>query len=637
VQANFALEPVASDFTVSISAKPQLEGDGVITSSPAGINCTITDLNKTGACSAAFAPGTSVTLTATPAAQNTFSGWNANGCGAGTTCIVTAAAAFQVGFDPARYPLTIAMAGLGSGIVQGVRGQGFFGSSNINCSLSGGTTSGTCTTQYAAGKPITLNVETGSVGGTKFAGFGAAPCTNAARCLGTMPAEPLTIIATLNAPSFTVASAGGSGAGRVTSTGGNVTIDCAIGPSSATGTCGHVYATDNPGQLTLTATPNAGSQFAGWSGGTCSGTGPCQFLDDGLAPLTISANFTRTIAQVTVSGAGTGSGNVTSIPSGVSCAIAAGTATGTCSPSFLGGTEVKLTATPNAGSTFTGWTGACTGTGICAVITDAPRAVTAQFTAITPAVAVTGTGSGSVSSTPAGVSCTITDGTTSGTCSTNVTFGTDVTLTATPASGWVFAGWAGDCSGVGSCQLPNVITNRVVTASFARATLALKITGAGNGDGFVKAPSVGLNCPVTKGGGKDPDCTVLVAQGTAVTLTADPQGGSVFAGWAGDVCSGNALTCTVTLSQARNVVAQFKAPKPGRDVALSLIGGATLEADELQQLDRFGNNDGKFNLGDLLALLDRTGERLTAQAMQAVIEADRKSTPTPTTSTRRTP
>ena len=55
------------------------------------------------------------------------------------------------------------------------------------------------------------------------------------------------------------------------------------------------------------------------------------------------------------------------------------------------------------------------------------------------------------------------------------------------------------------------------------------------------------------------------------------------------------------------------------------------------QLDRFGNKDGVFNLGDLLALLDRTGERLTAATTVALVEAERRSNAAPTTQKRRAP
>jgi hypothetical protein len=65
-----------------------------------------------------------------------------------------------------------------------------------------------------------------------------------------------------------------------------------------------------------------------------------------------------------------------------------------------------------------------------------------------------------------------------------------------------------------------------------------------------------------------------------------------------------------------------------------MLGGGALAADEREQLDRFGNKDGVFNLGDLLALLDRTGERLTAATTVALVEAERRSNATPTTQRR---
>ncbi len=80
-----------------------------------------------------------------------------------------------------------------------------------------------------------------------------------------------------------------------------------------------------------------------------------------------------------VAGSGTGSGTVTSSPSGISCTITAGTPSGTCSASYAAGTSVTLTATPAPGHTFTGWSGPCSGTGPCTVTMTQDRSVTAGF------------------------------------------------------------------------------------------------------------------------------------------------------------------------------------------------------------------------------------------------------------------
>ena len=64
-------------------------GSGTVSSSPAGIDCGST-------CSGWFASGSSVTLTATPAATSTFAGWSGGGCSGTGTCTVTADAAKAV-------------------------------------------------------------------------------------------------------------------------------------------------------------------------------------------------------------------------------------------------------------------------------------------------------------------------------------------------------------------------------------------------------------------------------------------------------------------------------------------------------------------------------------------------------------
>lgn len=92
----------------------------------------------------------------------------------------------------------------------------------------------------------------------------------------------------------------------------------------------------------------------------------------------IQAAWTREPFELTVTRAGTGAGKVTSSPAGIDCGTV-------CSESFLPGTVVTLTAAPGAGSTFTGWSGACTGTAsTCQVTVNAAKGVTATFTRRVP-------------------------------------------------------------------------------------------------------------------------------------------------------------------------------------------------------------------------------------------------------------
>ena len=82
-------------------------------------------------------------------------------------------------------------------------------------------------------------------------------------------------------------------------------------------------------------------------------------------------------------------------------------------------------------------------------------------TSSTPKLTVTiaGSGSGTVTSSPTGITCS------TASCSKNYTLNTSVTLTATPASGQLFAGWSGACSGTGACVI-SMSGDKTVTASF---------------------------------------------------------------------------------------------------------------------------------------------------------------------------
>ena len=170
---------------------------------------------------------------------------------------------------------------------------------------------------------------------------------------------------------------------------------------------------------------------------------------DGVT-LVVQAPVSHTL---TVTKAGSGSGTVTSSPAGVDCGS-------TCSATFTQGTIVTLTATPDANSTFTGWSGACSGSGTCTVTIDQDRAVTATFELVrhTLTVSKAGSGAGTVTSSPAGVDC-------GSTCSATFTQGTIVTLTATPGANSTFAGWSGACSGSGACTV-TLNQDGAVTATF---------------------------------------------------------------------------------------------------------------------------------------------------------------------------
>ncbi len=75
-------------------------------------------------------------------------------------------------------------------------------------------------------------------------------------------------------------------------------------------------------------------------------------------------------------------------------------------------------------------------------------------------ITVSDTGSGTVTSSPAGISC-------GSTCTATFANGTTLALSAAPANGYKFIGWGGACSGTGTCTLI-VSANATVTATFKR-------------------------------------------------------------------------------------------------------------------------------------------------------------------------
>jgi uncharacterized repeat protein (TIGR02543 family) len=93
----------------------------------------------------------------------------------------------------------------------------------------------------------------------------------------------------------------------------------------------------------------------------------------------------------------------------------------------------------------------------------AARSVTASFSqnVVSYTLSVAKSGSGTVISSPGGINC-------GSACSANYASGTSVTLTASPASGYSFAGWSGGCSGTSTSCTVSMTAARSVTASFSQ-------------------------------------------------------------------------------------------------------------------------------------------------------------------------
>ncbi len=266
-----------------------------------------------------------------------------------------------------------------------------------------------------------------------------------------------------------------------------------------------------------------------------SSNGVASITDPGAIGLGQAFYRVAVVLPLTVTTSGNGTGGITSSPDGIDCGA-------TCSANFDANSSVTLTATADSTSNFTGWSGACSGTGTCLVTMNASKSAIATFALNQFTLSVTngGNGSGSVTSNPSGINC-------GSTCSAQFNANTMITLTATAGGGSSFAGWGGACSGTGTCQV-TMDAAKSVTATFQLNQPTLTVNKNGNGSGTVTSNPAGINCGAT--------CSASYNFGTVVTLAASAAAGSTFSGWTGGGCSGTG-TCTVTLTASTSVTATF--------------------------------------------------------------------------------
>lgn len=253
----------ATDVTATFTLKSWMlntmldgTGSGTVASNPAGVNCGPT-------CQANFDDGTNVTLTATPDSQSIFVGWSGI-CTGSSSCNVsmdadrTATATFHL----QTYGLTLIKSGNGSGTVTS-------NPAGINCGVD-------CSEAYTTNTVVTLSAAPSA--GSSFIGWSGGGCTGTGTCTVTVSsAQSVTAAFTLNLYTLTVSKSGTGGGTVTTSPAG---ISCGADCSQA-----YNYGTS----VVLTATADSVSSFAGWSGGGCSGTGPCTLPI--TAATTVNARF----------------------------------------------------------------------------------------------------------------------------------------------------------------------------------------------------------------------------------------------------------------------------------------------------------------------------------------------------------
>jgi hypothetical protein len=348
----------APTFTLTVSRNGT--GSGTVTSSPSGINCGAT-------CSASFTQGATVTLTAAPASGSVFAGWSGGGCSGTGTCTVTMNVAQSVTatFNTApvsTFNLTVNKTGSGSGTVTS-------NPTGINCGTS-------CSAAFSAGTTVTLSAAAAS--GSTFAGWSGA-CTGTGTCTVTMNSAQTATAAFNTAQSFGTLNLQVSGLPS-----GNSATLTITGPDGFNQQRTILSGTGQSLSDVVTGSYTVTAPSVVVSGTTYNPNPASQNVTVTTASATASVNYTQAPAAsfaLTVNKGGTGGGTVSSSPAGINCGA-------TCNATFSSGASVILSPVADAGSTFAGWGGACSGTGTCSVTMDAARSVTATFNTV-PAASLT--------------------------------------------------------------------------------------------------------------------------------------------------------------------------------------------------------------------------------------------------------
>jgi uncharacterized repeat protein (TIGR02543 family) len=198
------------------------------------------------------------------------------------------------------------------------------------------------------------------------------------------------------------------------------------------------------------------------------------------------------------------------------------------------GTEVTVTAVPDSGYRFNGWTGdfplGHENDNPLTITVDSDKSITANFLRLyTLTIAA---GSGGTTDPSAG----------------NYTFdtGTEVTIDAIHDTGFEFNGWTGNVPSGHENDNPLTITmngDKTIAANFIRLQYTLTIS---SGSGGTTEPSPG---------------TYTYDYGTNVTVSAIADSGYQFDGWSGDA-TGTSSAITITIDTDKSITARFKEIPP---------------------------------------------------------------------------
>ena len=445
---------IGKTYTLSISKTGN--GDGIITSTPSGIDCG----NK---CTNEYSEGTTVILSAEAYPNSTFEGWglDCSTCGNNSLCQVTVnkdincSVNFNL-YTPKRYTLTINKSGSGSGTITS-NPQGIYCGDD-------------CTETYDENTLITLTADPNIDSTFLYWSDDCSNCGANTSCQITIDADK-TCSAIFSIKQYEI-------------------ITLVDPPDSGSITC-NPNPVNHGDRSSCTINTNVGYKLQSIEG-TCEGsiinttftTMPI------TAPCTIIAIFEPIKYTLKISKKGTGGGDIISNPEGIDCGY-------DCEEEYEYGKEVSLTASPDDSSTFVAWSDDCSNcstNNICQVKMDNQKNCTGVFNLKTHSeyyykltVIKTGTGNGIITSTPKGINC-------GNDCEEDYPKTTKpkiVRLKIKPDKYSTFLGWGGDCFSNGqktTCKL-KMDNNKNVVVNFGIPDIVIQPTEYDFGEVKVKEAS----------------------------------------------------------------------------------------------------------------------------------------------------
>lgn len=494
-----------------------------------------------------FAQGAMVAISALPAAGYTFANWTDSG----TTNIVSSSPNYQYTMNGNH--------ALVANFIPIVLGN--FGVNLSSNPVAGGTTSGSGT--YVAGSNITITATPNT--GYNFVNWteGSTVVSTSSSMQITNLSSDKTLVANFNiipAAQLAVVLSSSPAAGGTTSGAGAFLAGTSV---------------------TINATQNTGYTFVNWTeGATVVSTSPnYTFVIN--ANKNLVANFsinTFTINATAVNGTVTASPN---------------------QANYNYGTNVQLTATPNAGYTFTSWSGDATGSSNpLSLIMTSNKNITANFTALY-SLNITAV-NGSVVKSPN---------------QSTYLSGTSVQLTATPNAGYTFASWSGDATGTTNPLAVAMNANKNITANFVAIPPAVElgtIVNFGAYGGNAGITNQGLHTVINNGSIGTTAASTLITgfhDGiTAAVYTETPLNignvtGGIFTAPPAPGTSTSFAIATAALLDATTAYNSISpASKPGgTDPGAGELGGLTLAPGT------YASASGTFKITNLDLVLDAGG------------------------------